>query len=92
MVFRCQECGHIFEEGEQSNWTEPYGERMSGCPLCDSPYEEAHMCRVCNEYSKVNSNGVCTECYEELIKKSKDFFSKLNDEEKEIVFDILEAL
>ena len=45
MAYRCLECGHIFDEGEQEVWYEhhPCGmgtasEEFSGCPLCKGDY------------------------------------------------------
>jgi hypothetical protein len=48
MIYKCVDCGHIFEEGEQAVWYEdrgefwgvPCSERMTGCPICNGDYEE----------------------------------------------------
>jgi hypothetical protein len=48
MMFKCTECGYIFEEGEEAVWYEDRGEywgvpcreRMTGCPVCHGDYEE----------------------------------------------------
>jgi predicted nucleic acid-binding Zn-ribbon protein len=47
-MYKCADCGHIFEEGEQAIWYEDRGEfwgvpcreRMTGCPVCHGAYEE----------------------------------------------------
>ena len=45
-MYRCEECGHLFEEGEQVVWIEKHGlsappyERFSGCPICKGTYSE----------------------------------------------------
>ena len=46
MMYRCCECGNLFEEGEQAVWYENQGEchgvtameRFSGCPVCHEDY------------------------------------------------------
>lgn len=75
MAYRCLECGHIFEEGEQATWYEhhPYGmgtasEEFSGCPLCNGDYEETKQCKICGgEFLEDELLGgcVCEECVEE---------------------------
>ena len=66
MTFKCYKCGHIFESGEESRWTESYGEEMSGCPLCKGEYEKTVRCAVCfSEHLEDElSGGVCEECIE----------------------------
>ena len=74
MAYICLDCGHIFEEGEQSTWSESRGEywgspcyeTMSGCPLCNGDYEEAVECEICgSSHLKDELNGgICDECIE----------------------------
>ena len=48
MMFKCLDCGYVFEEGEEAVWYEDRGEywgvpcreRMTGCPACHGDYEE----------------------------------------------------
>ena len=92
MAYRCLECGHIFEEGEQAVWYEhhPYGmgtasEEFSGCPICNGGYEETKQCKICGgEFleDELNGDGVCDECIEEYS-KNFDFCYKISDNEKE---------
>ena len=75
MAYRCLECGHIFEEGEQARWEEhhPYGmgyaaEKFSGCPVCNGSYEETKQCKICGgEFLEDELLGdcVCEDCVEE---------------------------
>lgn len=71
-MYKCLECGHIFEEGEQKTWNEdrgefwgvPCSEEMSGCPICRGDYEEMKKCTICGQYfteDKLHPN-VCDEC------------------------------
>ena len=72
-VYKCLECGHLFEDGEQATWIEPHGEEWSGCPLCKGDYEETKRCRACGNESFLEEEligGICEECMHEY---SEDF-------------------
>lgn len=74
-MYKCLQCGHIFDEGEQDTWSEsrgecfgfPCSEEMSGCPLCRGDYEKTVDCKICgSEHLRDELNmGVCDECIEE---------------------------
>lgn len=78
MAYKCLECGHIFEEGEQAHWSEgrwefcgvACSENMSGCPLCKGEYEETTPCEICGSehLSDELFGGVCAECINEYRK------------------------
>ncbi len=94
MAYRCLECGHIFEEGEQARWSEsrgeywgtPCSEEMSGCPICKGEYEETTPCEICGsehlEYEL--TGGVCDECVENY-KYDIEMCYKVGEECKEDV-------
>ena len=69
MMFRCCECGNLFEEGEQERWTEEHGEKWDGCPLCRGGYEEVHQCKECEEWHTDDElyDGWCEKCLRETI-------------------------
>ena len=69
MMYRCENCGHLFEEGEQARWTEEYGEKWDGCPVCRGGYEEVHQCKECGEWHTENElyDGWCEKCLRETI-------------------------
>ena len=77
MMFKCCECGHLFEEGEQSVWYENQGEchgvtameKFSGCPLCQGDYEEVHQCNECGDWHTDDElySGLCEKCLRETI-------------------------
>jgi hypothetical protein len=80
MAFKCLECGHIFEEGEQARWEEhhPYGmgsatEEFSGCPVCNGGFKETKQCKICGgEFLEDELNdGVCESCIDDLIIDNK---------------------
>ena len=73
-MYKCVECGMLFEEGEQAVWYESRGEfwgvsceeRMTGCPKCHGEYEEATECEKCGEwhFSDELDDGLCKGCQE----------------------------
>lgn len=75
MMFKCCECGHLFEDGEQAVWEERHGfingpfEKWSGCPLCKSDYEEVHQCEECGDWHTEDElySGWCEKCLRETI-------------------------
>ena len=70
MNFKCLECGHIFEEGEQATRSEKLGDfyrDIVGCPICGGGYEETTRCKICGAHFLRNElhSGVCDECIDE---------------------------
>lgn len=78
MAYKCIECGHIFEEGEQAVWKErrgehwgtPCTEEMSGCPLCKGDFQKTFKCAICGaEHTEEELHGdVCDDCIDEYRK------------------------
>ena len=76
-MFKCCNCGNLFEEGEEAIWYENQGEchgvtameRFSGCPLCHDDYEEVHQCKECDEWHTDDElyDGWCEKCLRETI-------------------------
>ena len=77
-MYKCLECGHIFEDGEEAVWYETHGfstppyERWSGCPMCKGDFEETVSCLVCGgEFLEEDLiGGVCKHCVDD---KRNDF-------------------
>lgn len=67
MMYKCLDCGRIFEDSEFAEWTEPHGEKMIGCPNCRGDYEEACKCELCGEiyFASELTEGVCDSCIDE---------------------------
>jgi DNA-directed RNA polymerase subunit RPC12/RpoP len=87
MTYKCLECGHIFEYGEQVEWVEMHGEKFSGCPLCKGAYEETKRCASCGNESFTEDElvfNVCDECIDKYT-KDFDFCIKVGSEVKEKV-------
>ena len=76
-MYKCCECGNLFEEGEQAVWYENQGEchgvtameRFSGCPLCHYDYEEVHQCEKCGDWHSEDelTEGICDDCLKDSI-------------------------
>ena len=74
-MYRCTECGHLFEEGEQATWEETHGldsppyEKWSGCPICKGDYEEVYQCEQCGDWHSEDElyDGWCEKCLRETI-------------------------
>ena len=77
MMYRCLNCGNLFEDGEQATWYENQGEchgsiamgRFDGCPLCRGDYEEVYQCKGCGDWHSEDDlyDGWCEKCLRETI-------------------------
>jgi hypothetical protein len=92
MMFKCYECGHLFEDGEQAIWYENQGEchgriameKFGGCPMCKGDYEEAHQCKECDEWHTEDElyDGWCEKCLRETINYDTFFeYCEANNDE-----------
>ena len=101
MAYRCLECGHIFENGEQIRREEhhPYGmgyaaESFSGCPICKGDFEETKQCKICGgEFLEDELNGgcVCDDCVEEYSTNFDTCYKIAGAEKEEIKINALLA-
>ena len=76
-MYKCIDCGHLFEEREQSVWYENQGEchgriameRFDGCPVCRGDYEEVYQCKECGNWHSDDElyDGWCEKCLRETI-------------------------
>ena len=102
MMFKCCECGHLFEDGEQDVWEERHGldtppyEQWSGCPICKGGYEEVRQCKECEEWHTEDKlyEGWCEKCLRETINYDTFFeYCEANKDEQYldtfVMFDIL---
>ena len=75
MMYKCCECGHLFEEGEQAVTYETHGfyqppyEEIHSCPVCGGDFEEVHQCKECGDwhYEDELYDGWCEKCLRETI-------------------------
>lgn len=80
-MYKCEKCGHLFEEGEQKKRYEDNGEEWQCYPLCGGDFEEAETCEICGAVAEELHGGVCVEC----IKENSNFeiCYKASEESKE---------
>lgn len=72
-MYKCVDCGHIFEEcavwyeDRGEFWGASCSERMEGCPKCRGYFEEASECKECGkiEFDDELIDGLCRSCREE---------------------------
>ena len=90
-MYRCEECGNLFEEGEQAEWTEMHGfsygngEEWQGCPICKGDYEEINPCKICGGYDNETNDGFCEKCQKDIMKRFNQLIQN-NFSEEEIEF------
>lgn len=84
-MYKCVECGHLFEDGEQRSYSENVGEchgspaymSFSCCPVCGEDYEEARPCRICGSYQGVEyGEDFCENCKEIVLDRFTTLISK----------------
>ena len=90
-MYKCTECGNLFEEGEQATWEERHGldsppyEKFSGCPVCNGDYEEVHQCKECGRWLTNDElyDGWCEKCLRETINYDTFFeYCEANKDER----------
>ena len=89
-MYKCLECGNIFDEGEQKTYKEDCGEywgspctiEFSGCPICSGSYEETKSCKICGgEFLKEElTGGICEDCIRDNISKDINKCYELGEE------------
>lgn len=86
MMFKCEECGHIFECGEESVWIEPHGEERDGCPICKGTYIEVAPCKICG---RATEEDYCDACKEEVRERFKRLVDENFDDEERVLLNEL---
>lgn len=100
MYYRCLDCGHIFEEGEENTYKQRLGnygndtvlEELKVCPKCGGDYEEAKRCAICDEYAHLYfGKKYCYSCGKQVRERLTNFVDEnFSDEERDclnIIFD-----
>ena len=86
-MYKCLECGHLFDCGEERSTREyrgecfgfPAYEDVISCPVCGGDFAETKQCKICgSEHLEEELSGcVCQECIEPYRKKF-DFCYKIS--------------
>ena len=98
-MYKCKDCGNVFDEGEEQMSMEHMGEchgfpayeKSYGCPHCGGNYEEIEPCKICGSYEVETSEEFCEDCVADMRKKFDKFLQDLTDEEKECLNIICEG-
>lgn len=99
-MYRCLECGHLFEEGEGKKVEETLGECHGTsatetyyvCPCCGSnDFEKAKECLTCGEWF-VGNGDFCEECKIYYKRGFKKLLDKTYDEnERKLINELFEG-
>ena len=101
MMYRCCECGNLFEEGEQAVWEERHGldsapyEKWDGCPVCKGDYEEVYQCKKCGDWHSKDElyDGWCETCLRESINYDTFFeYCEANKDEQYLDMFVMQYL
>lgn len=85
-MFKCIECGHIFDDGEQERWIEPHGEVWESCPICKGDYEEVEPCKICGTYNHECQEEYCEDCKKDVKNRFMTFIEReFSKEERELL-------
>ena len=97
-MYRCNECGHLFEEGEQATWMEMHGftygngEEFSGCPICKGDYEEVEPCKICGSYENKKDGEFCETCKIYVKKRFSNFVDhEFTKEERKLLNELYDG-
>ena len=75
-MYKCLDCGHIFDEGEEKTYKETHGDLMGpaeywkGCPICGGAFEKTVRCENCGaEFlpDELYADKWCDECLKEMV-------------------------
>ena len=94
-MYRCNNCGHLFEEGEQDKWVENHGfflgngEEFTGCPICHGSYEEVKLCNICDTMCETKQDEYCNGCKKEIRERFENLMDSNFDEEERKLLNIL---
>lgn len=78
MWYYCLDCGHLFEDGEESEIVDvldvidgqPYVERRKCCPECGGDFDRAETCVKCGEVfnpDKLIGRLYCRTCFADIL-------------------------
>lgn len=91
-IYRCDECGHLFEEGEELQYTESWGEHVKACPLCRGTYSEATECLICGSYEKEPTEEYCERCVKDVSKRFKRIMeSEFSEAERNLLNELYDG-
>lgn len=100
-MFKCLDCGHLFEDGEEKLikeslgefWGQPTVRVVSVCPICEGDFEEVKPCEICGSYESIESGeSVCEKCKIRVLKRFKRFMAdNFTDKERQLLNDLMDG-
>ena len=75
-MYRCIECGNLFENGEEKRYNPGTGEEFKACPVCKGDYIEVKPCKICGTYEHNQDELYCEDCKSKVKNKFADFVEK----------------
>lgn len=91
-MYKCEDCGHIFEDGEQATWKEDYGETFFGCPICKGDCVEIKPCKICGSYEHDENEQYCDNCKERTKNKFNGMMEKeFTMEERKLINELYDG-
>ena len=99
-MYRCAECGHLFEEGEQHTRREFLGEcfgvpaydEFEVCPICGADFDEVRPCKICGAYNHDAEEDYCDNCKEEVKKRFDKLVSdNFSEDERNLLNDLYDG-
>ena len=98
IMFKCLECGNLFEEGEEARWVETHGfdtppyEEWSGCPICKGGYKEIKPCKICGSYDHDLDDEYCNACKKDVQRRFSTFIAEeFTEEERELLNELYDG-
>lgn len=94
-MYKCDECGNLFEDGEEFHWREKYDSEtpfyvdMAGCPLCHGSYTEIYPCKICGSYNHDADEFYCDNCKKDVQESFKKLIDDNFTEEERILLNEL---
>lgn len=95
-MYKCDSCGHLFEEGEEKVLIEQYEhfgtpceKEFSVCPVCGGDYTEVEPCKICDEYTDTKNEGLCEDCKMEAIFKFNSVWDEFEDVERKFLVELI---
>jgi uncharacterized protein YlaI len=89
-TYKCEECGHIFEDGEEARGIESHGEGWWGCPKCKGNAQEIKPCKICGTYNHDIEEYFCDDCKKIVKAKFKKLIENFSETERELLSELFE--
>ena len=92
-MYKCDDCGHLFEDGGEKIMHENMGECHGApawevyavCPMCGGTFSIVEPCKVCGSYDVPKRENFCASCEKDIQRRVEAFLDReFSAEEKEL--------